>query len=407
MNYIEPDYEPDADDLICKYYIEPDKISLSKCAEQVAAESSIGTWTELTTMSSRIKKLGARVFEINENGIVKIAYPSDLFEYGNVSQMLSGIAGNIFGMRGIKNIRLLDIELPKSVVKSFKGPDVGFWDIRKMTKIKIRPLAGTIYKPKVGLTPNEMRKLAYKIYSAGIDYTKDDENLSSMKFNKFEDRVIKILDIVDKIKSEQNRNVIYAPNITAPANKMLKRAEFVKKHGGKCVMIDILTAGWSGLQYIRDQNLKMIIHGHRAGHAAFTRNKKHGISMLVIAKLARLVGVSALHTGTVVGKMEGTKKEVVETNNFLRSSWNGIKPVMPVASGGLHPGLIPKLVKILGNDLIINCGGGLWGHPSGCEAGAKAIRQAIEAAVKNIPIKNYAEYHKELRAAINKWGGLQ
>src|SRR4030043_1238574 len=116
-----------------------------------------------------------------------------------------------------------------------------------------------------------MEELAYKVYSAGLDYTKDDENLTSMGFNRFEDRVQRILGVADRIRSEQGRTVIYAANITAPAQEMLKRAQFVKDHGGKCIMIDIMTTGWSGLQYMREQNLGLIIHGHRAMHAAVTR----------------------------------------------------------------------------------------------------------------------------------------
>jgi len=96
-----------------------------------------------------------------------------------------------------------------------------------------------------------------------------------MSFNKFEDRVSRILKVTDRIKSEQGRTVVYAANITAPAQEMLRRAEFVKEQGGKCIMIDIMTAGWSGLQYIREQNLGLIIHAHRAMHAAFTKEPQH------------------------------------------------------------------------------------------------------------------------------------
>jgi len=406
VKYLNLHYKPTEEDLICKFYVEPNNISLERCAEQVAAESSIGTWTEVKTMSNRIEKMRAKVFEINKKSrIVKIAYPIVLFERANISQIMSSIAGNIFGMKTIKNLRLLDVEIPKVMIKSFKGPAIGLDDIRRIMNIKDFPIIGTIFKPKLGLTPKEMAKLAYKIYSAGVDYTKDDENLASMEFNRFEERVIRILDVVDKIKREQGRQVIYAPNITSQADKMLERAEFVKKQGGKCIMVDIITCGWSSLQFIveKTRKMKLIIHAHRAGHAMFTRNKKHGISMLVIAKFARLAGVSALHTGTVVGKMEGKKSEVVEINNFLRSGMQGIKKVMPIASGGLHPKLVPEIIKILGSDLIINFGGGLWGHPLGPEAGAKAIRQAIEATIKGIPLEEYAKSKKDLKIALKTW----
>lgn len=402
IDYVDLRYKPKEDDVICDFYIEPFNISFKEAVGGVAAESSIGTWTEVMMIKPRILKMAAKVFEIRNNRI-KIAYPIELFETGNIPQILSSVSGNIFGMKIIKNLRLENIYFPRQLVKSFKGPELGLEDIRKITKIKDRPLLGTIFKPKLGLTAKEMADNAYIVYTNGIDWTKDDENLTSMKFNKFEDRVIKMLDVIDKIKSEQGRDVIYAANVTSALEIMLKRAQFIKDHGGKCAMIDILTVGWSALQAFRKQNFKLIIHAHRASHAALTRNKKHGVSMLALAKIARLIGVSTLHTGTVVGKMESSEAEVIEINKFLQSNWYGIKSVMPVASGGLHPALLPQLVEILGRNLIINCGGGLWGHPVGIAAGAKAIKQAMDATIQGISLREYAKSHEELRAAIEYW----
>lgn len=403
MGYVDLKYRPTTNDLVCSFYLEPSAgISLEKAAEDIAAESSIGTWTDVATMSSRIRKLGAKVFKIKKN-TVKVAYPQELFERGNIPQILSSVAGNIFGMKAVRNLRLLDVEFPEGLARSFQGPEIGLEDIRRITGIRDRPLLGTIFKPKLGLTPKEMEKQAYIVYSNGIDWSKDDENLASMKFNKFDERVRRMLGVVDRIQSEEGRRVVYAPNITGPVDRMLERAEFVKEQGGRCIMVDVMTIGWSALQYIRKQNFGKIIHGHRAMHAAVTRNKKHGISMLVIAKFARLAGVSALHTGTVFGKMEGGKDDVTVLNNFLKSKFFGMKRVMPIASGGLHPALIPKLVNALGSDLVINCGGGLWGHPQGAAAGAIAMRQSLDAALEGIPLQEYAESHEELMAALKKW----
>jgi ribulose-bisphosphate carboxylase large chain len=146
---------------------------------------------------------------------------------------------------------------------------------------------------------------------------------------------------------------------------------------------------------------RLIVHGHRAMHAAMTRNKKHGISMLVFAKLLRLAGIDQLHTGTVIGKMES--RETPEINNFLRNDWHGLRTTLPVASGGLHPGVVPKLVKILGKDIVIQAGGGIHGHPDGTKAGAAAMRQAIDATMEGIPLIKYAKKHNELKMALKRW----
>ncbi|MEM4502151.1 MAG: RuBisCO large subunit C-terminal-like domain-containing protein, partial [Ignisphaera sp.] len=55
-------------------------------------------------------------------------------------------------------------------------------------------------------------------------------------------------------------------------------------------------------------------------------------------------------------------------------------------------------------DCVIQVGGGTIGHPDGPRAGAAAVRQALEAIVKGIPLDDYARDHPELRKALEKWG---
>jgi len=419
LKYINLKYKPPETDLICEFYLEPNKISLEKASSHVALESSIGTWTDIGTMNQRIAKtLKPSVFYINKkSNIIKIAYSQDLFEKGNMPEILSSIAGNIFGMSAVKNLRLIDISFPKSIIKSFKGPRFGIKGIRKITGIKNRPLTGTIVKPKLGLNEKEHAKVAYDAWIGGLDIVKDDENLTSMKFNRFNKRVIETLKMRDKAEKETGETKIYMPNVTAETNEMLKRARFVKANGGRYIMIDIITSGWSALQTLRNADLGLVIHAHRAGHAAFTRNEKHGISMLTIAKVARLIGVDQLHIGAIVGKMTGTKSEVKDIGedieeqiipqkgtHVLEQKWYNLKPTLAVCSGGLHPGCIPSLMKAMGNNIVMQFGGGCHGHPDGTKAGAIAIRQAVDSVIKKIPLKTYAKSHKELKKALDKFG---
>ena len=168
-------------------------------------------------------------------------------------------------------------------------------------------------------------------------------------------------------------------------------------------MVDIITCGFSALQSLRDKNSDLVIHAHRAGHATFTRFSRHGINMKVIAKLSRIIGVDQLHVGTVVGKMSETKEEVLNNVEALKQPLYGLLRVMPVASGGLHPGLIPELVKIFGKDFIIQAGGGVHGHPMGTANGATAMRQAVDAGIKGYSLSRYAKEHEELAAALKTW----
>lgn len=401
MPHIDLKYKP-GEDLICDFYLEPAKgLSIRKASEQVAAESSTGTWTKVFTEKPYMEKFAARVFSIKGRQ-VKIAYPLALFEPGNIPQILSSVAGNIFGMKSVRNLRLADIHIPKGLAKVFKGPKFGIQGVRNILGVKERPLVGTIVKPKLGLETEDHAKVAYKAWVGGCDIVKDDENLSNQGFNPFLKRIIKTLEMRKKAEEETGEKKVYMPNVTAETEEMLRRMKFVEDNGGKYAMVDLITCGFSSLQTLRERDFNLVLHAHRAMHAAFTRNKKHGISMMVVAKLARLAGVDQIHVGTVIGKMEGGK-EVIGIAEWLRNEFHDLKTVFPVCSGGLHPAHIPKLIEMLGKDIVIQAGGGIHGHRMGTEAGAKAMRQAVDSVVENIAIKEYAKDRKELGIALKQW----
>ena len=141
----------------------------------------------------------------------------------------------------------------------------------------------------------------------------------------------------------------------------------------------------------------MILHLHRAGHGTYTRQKTHGVSFRVIAKWCRMLGVDHIHAGTVVGKLEGDpgmikgyydvcrerfNKVDPATGIYFDQDWASLAGVMPVASGGIHAGQMHQLLQYLGEDVVLQFGGGTIGHPMGVAAGATANRVAVEAMIK-------------------------
>ncbi len=386
-DYVNLKYEPSRDDLICAFYLEPLHLSLQETAGGVAAESSIGTWKEVKTEKPYTRKLAAKVFSINkkeEGTVIKIAYPIELFEKGNMPNILSSVAGNIFGLEEIKNIRLIDMEFPFQLVKSFAGPKYGIEGVRRITRVRNRPLLGTIIKPKLGLNTKDHAQVAYDAWIGGCDIVKDDENLSSQKFNKFDERLKQTFKMKEMAERESGEKKMYMINITAETREMLRRAKLAEKIGNEYVMVDVLTAGFAALQTLRQENFDLIIHAHRAGHAAITKNPKHGISMNVLAKICRIIGVDQLHVGAAVGKMFESVEEVKENINATKSKSIPLKAVMPVASGGLSAKDVPQLLKIFGKDVVIQMGGGIHSHPQGTLAGAIEARMAVEKCSLNI-----------------------
>ncbi len=420
--FVNFNYTPARDDLIALYYFEPSPgISAKEAAGRIASESSTGTWTTLFKLPPRMMKLMATAFEVDGN-FVKIAYPIELWEKGNAAQLLSGIAGNIFGMKALKNLRLVDASLPKEYLRSFKGPRHGIDGLRKIMNVYKRPMTGAVPKPKIGFSDVEHAKIGFETWMGGFDLVKDDENLTSTKFNNFYKRAKLMSRLRDKAEMMTGDRKDALINITSETREMMKRAKVLHDYGWRYAMIDVVVAGTSSVQTMRDVlgDYGMGIHAHRAMHASFDKNPKHGISMYFLAKLMRMIGVDEIHSGTAVGKLVGSEEEVKSISDVLREekineikdfrltqNWSGVKRAFPVTSGGLHPGLVPDLMKIFGDDCVILVSGGIHGHPRGTRAGAMATMQAIQAVKEGESLGEHAKYNRELREALGKWGKLK
>jgi len=409
---------PNRGDLIALFRIIPAPgFTMEDAAGRVASESSVGTWTTLTTLTPLVRKLMAKAYDISGE-MVRICYPPELFEEDNMPQILSSIAGNIFGMKAVAGLRLVDVVWPEKMVRSFAGPQFGAPGIRKFMKVLKRPLTASVPKPKVGFTAEEHAMHGYEAWSGGLDILKDDENLTGQGFNPFAKRAKLCFRYRDKAEKETGERKSYLINITAETHEMEKRAGLVRDLGGEFVMIDICTTGWAALETMRDvcEDLGLAIHAHRAFHAAFTRNPNHGMSMAVLAESARLIGVDQLHIGTAIGKLEASKEEVLSLRDKvyrdrspgigwdLAQDWYGKKPLLPVSSGGLHVGILYPLLDLLGTDIVVQMGGGIWGHPNGGKAGSKALRDAIDGYMKGATLEECSEKSSDLKVALKKWG---
>ncbi len=393
--------------VICKYKVGTD-LKMTTAAAAIATEQSTGTWTKLSTLKEdNFLKRSGKVTKI-EGNLATIAFPVEDFslDIGGVPQILSIIAGNLFGLEALHAVRLEDVTFPKCILREFKGPKYGIDGMRSILKRPSKPLVGTIVKPKIGLSPQETADYVYEAGMGGLTNGKDDETLSNQKFCPLEDRVVAIAEALDKVKSETGHVMIHAINVSTNGHQILEVAERAQELGATELMVDVLTCGFGAIQVLaEDPSIKLPIHVHRTMHGAMTRNLDHGINMKVFATLTRMVGGDALHVGTFgVGKMKGAAHEDLANRDMCLTNELPYKRMMPVASGGVHPGMIKKFVEIAGTELQIQAGGGVSGHPGGVRGGARAMVQAVDAAAADIPLDVYARDHAELAAAIKKWG---
>ena len=432
MDYHVPEYVPTDTDLLCAFRITPKSgVSMTEAAAAVAAESSTGTWTEV--WSNQLTDLDfykAKVYEIEDtadggSAIAYIAYPMDLFEENSVVNIMSSIVGNVFGFKAVAALRLEDMRIPTALVKTFPGPHVGIYDERVWSNKWDRPLLGGTVKPKLGLSPKAYSTIIYECLVGGLDTTKDDENMNSQPFSRWRDRFRYAQEAVEAAIVKTGEFKGHWHNVTAGSTtESLHRMDFLAEHGAKMCMFDFLTAGFAAAAdvFAHARELDMIVHCHRAMHAVFTRQPNHGIHMRVVAKWLRLTGGDHLHTGTVVGKLEGSWSETLGIIDLLRERYvpanrenglyfdqdfAGLKDVWPVASGGIHIHHIPDLYKIYGNDAFWLFGGGTHGHPKGSRAGARANRVATEAIASGSTLEEAAKNCPELRDAMDLWTDIK
>ena len=406
MGYWEPDYSPKDTDVIALFRITPqDGVDPIEAAAAVAGESSTATWTVVwTDRLTAAEKYRAKAYRVdptpnNPNEyFAYIAYELDLFEPGSIANLTASIIGNVFGFKPLKALRLEDMRLPVAYVKTFQGPATGIVVERERLNCYGRPLLGATVKPKLGLSGRNYGRVVYEALKGGLDFTKDDENINSQPFMHWRDRFLYCMEAVNRASAATGEIKGTYLNVTAGTmEEMYKRAEFAKELGSVIIMIDLVigyTAIQSMAKWARDND--MILHLHRAGHSTYTRQKTHGVSFRVIAKWMRLAGVDHIHAGTVVGKLEGDPATTkgyydicreehnsvsLETGLFFDQDWASLNKMMPVASGGIHAGQMHQLIHYLGEDVVLQFGGGTIGHPQGIAAGATANRVALEAMV--------------------------
>lgn len=440
MGYWEPDYEPKDTDVIALFRISPQEgVDPIEAAAAVAGESSTATWTVVwTDRLTACEKYRAKAYRVdpvpNAEGqfFAYIAYDLDLFEPGSIANLTASIIGNVFGFKPLKALRLEDMRFPVAYVKTYDGPATGIVVERERLDKFGRPLLGATVKPKLGLSGRNYGRVVYEALKGGLDFTKDDENINSQPFMHWRDRFLYCMEAVNKAEAATGEIKGTYLNVTAGTmEEMYKRAEFAKELGSVIIMIDLVigyTAIQSMAKWARDND--MILHLHRAGHGTYTRQKTHGISFRVIAKWMRLAGVDHIHAGTVVGKLEGDpamtrgwydilREEYIPTNYehgvFFDQDWASLNKCMPVASGGIHAGQMHQLLDHLGEDVVLQFGGGTIGHPDGIAAGAVANRVALEVMIQARNegrdyvaegpeiLNNAAKWCSPLKSALSTW----
>ena len=406
MGYWDSKYSVKDTDILALFRVTPQPgVDPVEAAAAVAGESSTATWTvvwtDLLTACDRYRAKAYRVDAVpnsTDQYFAFIAYECDLFEEGSLANLTASIIGNVFGFKAVSALRLEDMRIPIAYLKTFQGPATGIVVERERLDKYGAPLLGATVKPKLGLSGKNYGRVVYEGLRGGLDFLKDDENINSQPFMRWRERFLYCMEGINRAAAATGEVKGSYLNMTAGTmDECIKRGDYAKQIGSVICMVD-LVLGYTAIQtaaiWAREND--MILHLHRAGNSTYARQKNHGINFRVICKWMRMSGVDHIHAGTVVGKLEGdplmikgfydvlrlTELEInLPFGIFFDMDWASLRKCLPVASGGIHCGQMHQLLHYLGDDVILQFGGGTIGHPDGIQSGATANRVALECMV--------------------------
>ena len=387
-------------------------IAPERAADIIAGEQSSGTFVAIPGEDEALKARAAATWQItplnepctapNKRYLLKLSWP--LQNLGaSLPNLLATVAGNLYELKHVAKLRLLDIELPDEFAAAYPGPAFGIAGTRRLAGVANGPLVGTIIKPSVGLSADGTTEFVDQLCAAGVDFIKDDELQADGPSCPFDERARKVMNVINRHADRSGKKVMYAFNLTGELDEMKRRHDLVLSLGGTLTMLSLNSVGLTGFNAFR-KHAQLPIHAHRNGWGYL----KDGWSYIAYQKLWRLAGADQMHVNGLSNKFQETDESVIASARECFIPLFKYKPctVMPVFSSGQTVNQAPGTWAALqSTDLIYLAGGGLFAHPGGIAAGVAALRQSWEAAMNNVPLEVAAKTHRELREALEKFAG--
>lgn len=410
-------------------YIVETPCPIAEVAAMMAGEQSAGTFVRVEGESDALRaRFGAKVIATEEIGRsetpslrsawaerrglagprgiyrVVIGYPEENVGV-NLPVLASVVAGNLFDLGEVTGLKLTDIQLTPDYRDRYDLPRMGIAGTRASVSVRGRPLFGTIVKPNIGLSPQEIADLVARLCEAGADFVKDDEIAGTHPHAPVDARIRAVMDRVRRHRDRTGKLVMVAFNITDETDAMRRHADLLAAEEGTCAMVSLNWAGLSAVQTLR-RHTPLAIHGHRNGFGGMGRHPLLGLGVRAYQALYRLAGIDHMHVHGMGGKFSDLDEDVTEAaRHCLMPMGAGEDRVMPVFSSGQWAGTLPRTLAQVGSDeLMFLSGGGIMAHPSGPAAGLASLRQAHEAVTLDVPLPEFARTHGELAEALAKFG---
>jgi len=437
------------DHIVATYFFALRSWSLEHAAKEISYHATSGTkdippGSLLEQCTGRA--VGVDAFDITGRlGLLHMAYPLKMLLQADghltSTDILHTVAGAIiFDIYENQDVRLVNLQIPEKVLRTFPGPAYGGPGVRALTnwdKVErasrlpdvsnsaatsgardrrdacptFEPAFGTILKPTAGITPETVGMLMEDVAACPLFlFVKEDENLyPRLDYSPVKERTRRAVDAIQRQQDKRGgKGLVFAPHITGSPHEILESVHAVVEAGATGVMFSESFAGGI-VRMVREATKHLArppaIYGHNAGIGVKTRG---GIWREVIDLLARLDGIDFRQTAPV---RQGAPfiyphgDEWLGSERVLTQALPGIKPVMIARAGGLDQGNIILNLEDAGQRGLsehilflagsaINSIKNAAGKPDST-LGAEAMQQALEVhrsgELRGVPVERHLQ----------------
>ena len=377
----------------------PPGVDAERQAKVIAVGQTVGTWDARfaereEVLKSHLAEVVSSHTEPNGSSIATVCFPESNVE-NDIPSLLTMIFGK-YSMAGAAKV--MAVRLPENYGSR---PKLGITGIRERLGVFDRPLIMAIFKPALGLSADDHAAILQEVASAGLDIIKDDEILGDLDVAPTLKRLEACRRVLDEVKQQTGRTVLYAVNVTGSAEKLIEKARLLVSEGANALLLNVLSYGFSVLDALAaDPEINVPIFVHPALAGALCAAPDHGMAYsVVLGTLMAHCGADAVLYPAHYGSLPFDPTEEAQIRDSLRS-----RNVFPVPSAGIHPGVIPKALADYGQDVILNAGTGIMDHPDGAAAGVKAFFEALERLQQGESFAPETLPEGALRRAVEKWG---
>ena len=285
-------------------------------------------------------------------GLLHMAYPLKMLlqtdGHLTSSDLLHTVAGAIiFDVYENLDSRLVSLQIPEAVLRTFPGPAHGPQGVRRLTGFPPgRPAFGTILKPTAGITPDEVGALVEEAAKCPLFlFVKEDENLyPNLPYSPVRERTRQAVAAIERVRGASGGpGLLFAPHVSGAPHEILDTVHAALEAGATALMFSETFAGGT-VRMVREATKHRAtppaIYGHNAGIGVKTR----GIWREVIDQLARIDGIDFRQTAPVrpgaTPFLRPYGDEWLASEETLSRPLPGIHPTMIARAGALDQGNI-------------------------------------------------------------------